>query len=113
MQCPELNITHGKLSSKRKRAGEEITITCDEGYQLRGAAKVVCLKEGKWSEVPTCQSGKNLNVGMNGFPVHFQNSLSPVKLYTFLGLSSAYWSILQIMCQRLLNLITMCFENVP
>ncbi|XP_062315308.1 sushi, von Willebrand factor type A, EGF and pentraxin domain-containing protein 1-like [Osmerus eperlanus] len=63
LQCRELNITQGKLSSKHKRAGEEITITCDEGYQLRGAAKVVCLKEGKWSEVPTCESENQPQLG--------------------------------------------------
>ena len=35
--------------------GETITFTCDPGLALRGAHKLRCLRNGKWSNaIPTC-----------------------------------------------------------
>lgn len=58
-KCSVLNIEHGKTSSNHMRAGSVITVTCEEGYRLRGAPEVVCSKEGEWSETPKCVSEMN------------------------------------------------------
>ncbi|XP_025833136.1 sushi, von Willebrand factor type A, EGF and pentraxin domain-containing protein 1 isoform X2 [Agrilus planipennis] len=47
----------GRMSSVKfyYKIGENITFECDEGLQLRGAAMLKCLKNGKWSNtIPTC-----------------------------------------------------------
>ncbi|KAJ8937896.1 hypothetical protein NQ318_001669 [Aromia moschata] len=47
----------GRMSSVKfyYKIGENITFTCEEGLQLRGAAMLKCLKNGKWSNaIPTC-----------------------------------------------------------
>ncbi|XP_056646422.1 sushi, von Willebrand factor type A, EGF and pentraxin domain-containing protein 1 isoform X6 [Diorhabda sublineata] len=47
----------GRMSSVKffYKIGENITFTCEEGLQLKGAAMLKCLKNGKWSNtIPTC-----------------------------------------------------------
>ncbi|KAJ8978206.1 hypothetical protein NQ317_014722 [Molorchus minor] len=47
----------GRMSSVKfhYKIGENITFTCEEGLQLRGAAMLKCLRNGKWSNaIPTC-----------------------------------------------------------
>ncbi|XP_050510786.1 complement factor H isoform X3 [Diabrotica virgifera virgifera] len=49
----------GRMSSVKffYKIGENITFTCEEGLQLKGAAMLKCLKNGKWSNtIPTCLS---------------------------------------------------------
>nr|XP_054772108.1 sushi, von Willebrand factor type A, EGF and pentraxin domain-containing protein 1-like [Lytechinus pictus] len=37
--------------------GESIEFSCDEGYELAGASKVVCQPDGTWNEtIPTCDA---------------------------------------------------------
>ncbi|XP_049824701.1 sushi, von Willebrand factor type A, EGF and pentraxin domain-containing protein 1 isoform X2 [Aethina tumida] len=47
----------GRMSSVKfyYKIGENITFTCDDGMQLKGAAMLKCLRSGKWSNaIPTC-----------------------------------------------------------
>ncbi|XP_074036911.1 hig-anchoring scaffold protein isoform X1 [Leptinotarsa decemlineata] len=54
----------GRMSSVKffYKIGENITFTCEEGLQLKGAAMLKCLKNGKWSNaIPTCSAENNEN----------------------------------------------------
>lgn len=47
----------GRMSAVKfyYQIGENITFSCDEGLELRGAAMLKCLRSGKWSSaIPTC-----------------------------------------------------------
>lgn len=47
----------GRMSAVKfyYQVGENVTFTCDEGLELKGAPMLKCLKTGKWSSsIPTC-----------------------------------------------------------
>ncbi|CAH0550197.1 unnamed protein product [Brassicogethes aeneus] len=49
----------GRMSAVKfyYKIGENITFSCDDGLQLKGAAMLKCLRNGKWSNaIPTCFS---------------------------------------------------------
>ncbi|XP_076997754.1 sushi, von Willebrand factor type A, EGF and pentraxin domain-containing protein 1 isoform X2 [Tamandua tetradactyla] len=56
VQCkaPE-NPEGGRFSGDVYTVGAEITLSCEEGYQLMGEAKITCLESGEWNHpIPHC-----------------------------------------------------------
>ncbi|KAK6303502.1 hypothetical protein J4Q44_G00259560 [Coregonus suidteri] len=57
IKCPILNITNGRPSSKHRRPGSNVIISCSKGNQLKGAALITCSRSGEWmEEIPQCVS---------------------------------------------------------
>ncbi|XP_078621291.1 E-selectin-like [Branchiostoma floridae x Branchiostoma japonicum] len=56
VQCPALTApTNGALSSNRRQYQDQVTFTCNTGYNLVGPTSVTCLISGSWSaSPPTC-----------------------------------------------------------
>lgn len=54
-------LKHGKISSSKQTfsPGDEITYSCDGGYELVGETTDTCLEDGTWEmrEMPTCFRG--------------------------------------------------------
>uniref|UniRef100_A0A8C0BA79 Sushi, von Willebrand factor type A, EGF and pentraxin domain-containing protein 1 n=1 Tax=Buteo japonicus TaxID=224669 RepID=A0A8C0BA79_9AVES len=50
------NPEHGHLYGETYSVGSEVTFSCEEGFQLTGMAKLVCMESGEWSHpVPYCE----------------------------------------------------------
>ncbi|KAM4610366.1 complement receptor type 2 isoform 2-T2 [Polymixia lowei] len=121
IKCPELNVPHGRLSTKRRKVDSIITVTCNKGYSQNGPGRVVCSKDGKWSEIPQCVSG-TCGVPANAFQsnAHLADSYTAMtsfnsgdKVFYMCdvgyvragGISSrkcldGKWTALQLKCER-------------
>ena len=50
------NPENGHSSGETYTVGAEVTFSCEEGYQLVGAARITCLESGEWSHlIPYCE----------------------------------------------------------
>lgn len=50
------NPENGHSSGEIHTVGAEVTFSCEEGYQLMGANKIMCLESGEWSHlIPHCE----------------------------------------------------------
>ncbi|KAF4019587.1 hypothetical protein G4228_011363 [Cervus hanglu yarkandensis] len=51
------NPENGHSSGETYTVGAEVTFSCEEGYQLVGAARITCLESGEWSHlIPYCEA---------------------------------------------------------
>ncbi|KAM4808468.1 sushi, von Willebrand factor type A, EGF and pentraxin domain-containing protein 1 [Rhinophrynus dorsalis] len=50
-------LEHGNYSGNQFGVGSELIFSCDEGYELIGTMKVICLESGDWNDlIPYCQA---------------------------------------------------------
>ena len=50
------NPENGHSFGETYTVGAEVTFSCEEGYQLVGAARITCLESGEWSHlIPYCE----------------------------------------------------------
>uniref|UniRef100_A0AAY4BPQ6 Sushi domain-containing protein n=1 Tax=Denticeps clupeoides TaxID=299321 RepID=A0AAY4BPQ6_9TELE len=55
IKCPVIHIRNGRVRPQQVRFQTSVTISCDQGFRLIGAAKLSCLRSGSWTEAfPTC-----------------------------------------------------------
>ena len=55
--CSAMKIEHGKLNGSDTAVGTKVTVTCDDGYTLKGQGSMTCMKTGSWSDTsPSCVS---------------------------------------------------------
>jgi CUB/sushi domain-containing protein len=54
--CPRVDISHAHVHIEGRVPGDVITVTCDPGYNLRGAMRLVCQMSLDWTpRPPTCE----------------------------------------------------------
>ncbi|XP_036447746.1 sushi, von Willebrand factor type A, EGF and pentraxin domain-containing protein 1 isoform X2 [Colossoma macropomum] len=59
IKCPKLVILNGGVNDSRVRINMTVKITCEDGFQLKGAELITCAANRSWAPaVPTCESGK-------------------------------------------------------
>jgi len=57
--CPEITPPfHGSCDPCVGSEGDMVQFSCDEGYQLNGAASTVCLNTSKWTNHPPQCTGE-------------------------------------------------------
>lgn len=50
------NPEHGRLYGDTYSVDSQVTFSCEEGFQLMGAAKLTCMESGEWSHpIPYCE----------------------------------------------------------
>ena len=59
--CAIPTVDNGRpLSSGNLNPGQTVTFTCNTGFELDGAATIMCLTNGSFSPMPpSCVQGKN------------------------------------------------------
>uniref|UniRef100_H3AD23 Sushi, von Willebrand factor type A, EGF and pentraxin domain containing 1 n=1 Tax=Latimeria chalumnae TaxID=7897 RepID=H3AD23_LATCH len=71
---PEYGFAEGSMYT----VDSEVTFSCEEGYQLIGAAKVTCSESGEWSQpIPYCQA---ISCGVPSGPL---NSVVEASNFTY------------------------------
>ncbi|XP_072512650.1 C4b-binding protein alpha chain isoform X2 [Salminus brasiliensis] len=59
IKCPELKIPHARVLGRRVRFNTTVKITCEDGFQLKGAGRIICAANSSWSPaVPSCGTGQ-------------------------------------------------------
>ncbi|KAI0227249.1 E-selectin [Lamellibrachia satsuma] len=56
LECPVPVINHGSLSKNKTVLGDQITVTCEGGYEIKGTATLECYANQTFGEnIPFCQ----------------------------------------------------------
>jgi len=85
--CPRIIIDHAHVNMEGRIPGDILTVTCNPGYNLRGAIRLVCQMSLEWTpSPPTCEQ---VNCGN---PPNVENAISQANGFTFLD--SANYSCL-------------------
>lgn len=45
---------NGSVSDSTTTYGANVTVTCDNGYDLSASAEITCQADGTWNDIPTC-----------------------------------------------------------
>ncbi|XP_060793702.1 complement receptor type 1 [Neoarius graeffei] len=56
IKCEEFTIANGQIKPRYLRFNSKVSITCNDGYQLRGSSVVTCGADESWTPaLPTCE----------------------------------------------------------
>jgi len=56
LECPLPHINHGSVSKNKAVLGDDITVTCEAGYEISGATIIECYPNQTFGEnIPSCQ----------------------------------------------------------
>ena len=62
LECPVPVISHGAVNKNKTVLGDEITVTCDSGYEINGSASLRCnVNQTFGTNIPFCQGMVNPN----------------------------------------------------
>lgn len=54
LDCGDPKPTSGSVNSSQTTYASVVSVTCDKGFSLNGAAVIRCKADGTWSGDPTC-----------------------------------------------------------
>ena len=79
IKCPVLRVpSHGKLSSKERRYGSVVYVSCRQGYILDGTHVIQCQATARWNDsLPYC-----ISKGKLSFEIKSRSTASAI-LYTW------------------------------
>ncbi|XP_052807627.1 sushi, von Willebrand factor type A, EGF and pentraxin domain-containing protein 1-like [Mya arenaria] len=52
--CGDPTPVNGSVSDSTTTYGANVTVTCDNGYDLSASAEITCQADGTWNDIPTC-----------------------------------------------------------
>ena len=62
LECPVPVISHGSVNTNKTVLGDEITVTCESGYEINGSASLRCnVNQTFGTNIPFCQGMVNHN----------------------------------------------------
>ena len=60
LECPVPVISHGSVNKNKTVFEDEITVTCDSGYEINGSASLRCNVDQTFgTNIPFCQGMVN------------------------------------------------------